>query len=100
MADFEQIVVDNLRRGYPETGRVVLHGVDLRLKRGEVKLLLGPSGAGKSSLALTLNGLIPHQMEGDIRGEVFIMGRSTLEANVPWLTSKVGMVFQDPEAQI
>jgi energy-coupling factor transporter ATP-binding protein EcfA2 len=79
---------------------VVLHGVDLTLKRGEVKLLLGPSGAGKSSLALTLNGLIPHQMEGEIRGSVMVNGRSTQSADVAWLTSQVGMLFQDPEAQI
>src|SRR5438128_11700377 len=100
MADLDPVVVNNLRLRYPETGRVVLHGVNLRLKRGEVKLLLGPSGAGKSSLALTLNGLIPHQMEGEIRGAVLVNGKATLEASVPWLTSQVGMVFQDPDAQI
>lgn len=79
---------------------MVLGGVDLELRRGEVTLLLGPSGAGKSSLALTLNGLIPHQMDGEIRGEAWVEGRSTQEATVPWLTSRVGMVFQDPDAQI
>jgi energy-coupling factor transport system ATP-binding protein len=96
----EAIAVTGLRLRYPETGQVVLKGVNLRLRRGEVKLLLGPSGAGKSSLALTLNGLIPHQMEGEIRGTVEVFGESTQEATVSWLTSQVGMVFQDPEAQI
>jgi energy-coupling factor transport system ATP-binding protein len=79
---------------------VVLRGVNLQLRRGEVKLLLGPSGAGKSSLALTLNGLIPHHMDGEIRGEVLVNGRSTTETSVPWLTTQVGLVFQDPDAQI
>jgi energy-coupling factor transport system ATP-binding protein len=94
------IVVHNLRLRYPQSGRVVLRGVNLELKRGEVKLLLGPSGTGKSSLALTLNGLIPHHMEGEIRGEVLVNGRSTASTGVPWLTTQVGMVFQDPDAQI
>ncbi|MFL5732654.1 MAG: ABC transporter ATP-binding protein [Chloroflexia bacterium] len=94
------IAIENLRLRYPETGRVVLHGVNMRLGRGEVKLLLGPSGVGKSSLALTLNGLIPLQMDGEIKGTVVVNGRPTLEAGVPWLTSRVGILFQDPEAQI
>jgi energy-coupling factor transport system ATP-binding protein len=79
---------------------VVLKGVDLTLRRGEVKLLLGPSGAGKSSLALTLNGLIPHQMEGDIRGQVLVNGIPTTQTTLAALTSQVGMLFQDPESQI
>lgn len=94
------LAVNNLRLRYPETGRVVLRGVNLRLQAGEIKLLIGPSGSGKSSLALTLNGLIPHQLGGDIRGQVLVEGRSTLEADVPWLATRVGMLFQDPDAQI
>ena len=93
-------MVRGLRLRYAETGEVVLRGVDLRLRQGEVKLLLGPSGSGKSSLALTLNGLIPHQLDAEIRGSVTIAGRDTREVGVDWLTTKVGMLFQDPESQI
>ncbi|MDQ3930632.1 MAG: energy-coupling factor ABC transporter ATP-binding protein [Chloroflexota bacterium] len=94
------LAAEGLRLRYPGEGRVVLKGVDLTLRRGEVKLLLGPSGAGKSSLALTLNGLIPHQMEGDIRGRVLVNGTPTTETTLAAITSQVGMLFQDPEAQI
>ena len=93
-------MVRGLRLRYAETGEIVLRGVDLRLRQGEVKLLLGPSGSGKSSLALTLNGLIPHQLDAEIRGSVTIAGRDTREVGVDWLTTKVGMLFQDPESQI
>jgi energy-coupling factor transport system ATP-binding protein len=72
----------------------------LTLRRGEVKLLLGPSGAGKSSLALTLNGLIPHQIEGDTRGHVLVNGTPTTETTLAALTAQVGLLFQDPESQI
>ncbi|MBF6614275.1 MAG: ABC transporter ATP-binding protein [Chloroflexi bacterium] len=94
------VIVRDLRLRYPETGKVVLHGINLELRRGEVKLLLGPSGAGKSSLALTLNGLIPRQMDGEIRGDVLVNGKKTTDATVSWLTTQVGVLFQDPEAQI
>ncbi len=94
------VIVRDLRLRYPETGKVVLHGVNLELEKGEVKLLLGPSGAGKSSLALTLNGLIPHQMDGETRGDVLVNGKATTDTTVAWLTTQVGMLFQDPEAQI
>jgi energy-coupling factor transporter ATP-binding protein EcfA2 len=92
--------VRGLRLRYRETGEVVLKGIDLTLRQGEIKLLLGPSGSGKSSLALTLNGLIPHQLDADTRGTVTVAGRDTAEADVEWLTTKVGMLFQDPESQL
>jgi energy-coupling factor transporter ATP-binding protein EcfA2 len=79
---------------------VVLRGVDLTLRRGEIKLLLGPSGAGKSSLALTLNGLIPHQLDADVKGRVLVNGTLTTETTLAALTAQVGMLFQDPESQI
>lgn len=94
------VAVEGLRLRYPQEGRVVLRGVDLTLRPGEIKLLLGPSGAGKSSLALTLNGLVPHQMEGDLRGRVLVNGTPTTETTLAALTSQVGMLFQDPESQI
>lgn len=100
LSEAPPIVVEDLRLRYPQDGRVVLHGVNLTLQRSEIKLLLGPSGAGKSSLALCLNGLIPHQMDGEIRGSVRVNGVTTQDAALPALTSQVGMLFQDPDSQI
>jgi Fe-S cluster assembly ATP-binding protein len=37
-------------------GREVLHGIDLRLRSGEVHVIMGPNGSGKSTLAHALMG--------------------------------------------
>ena len=38
-------------------GKVTLHGVNLRVRKGEVFALIGPTGAGKTTL-LRLLGLL------------------------------------------
>lgn len=48
--------VGGLRAGYDRLE--VLHGVDLRLGRGELVALLGANGAGKTTLLRTISGLI------------------------------------------
>ncbi len=60
----------------------------------------GPSGAGKSTLCLTLNGLVPHVIEGAMRGLVRVRSVDTLESNVSELSSMVGLVLQDPRSQL
>ncbi len=67
---------------------------------GEVVLLLGPSGSGKSTLTLALNGLIPHAVPAKLSGRVEVGGLATSDAAVAELSTRVAMVFQDPDAQL
>ena len=67
---------------------------------GEVVLILGPSGSGKSTLALALNGLIPHAIPARVEGQVTVAGIDASTATVAQLSTRVGMVFQDPDAQL
>lgn len=66
---------------------VVLNGIDLEVKQGELLTLLGPSGCGKTT---TLN-LIAGFLEADA-GEVFIKGKNVTK--VPPYKRDLGMVFQ------
>jgi zinc transport system ATP-binding protein len=50
-------------------GRLVLRGVDLQIRQGEVVAVLGTNGSGKSTLIRTVVGLLPAA-----RGEVQLFG--------------------------
>jgi branched-chain amino acid transport system ATP-binding protein len=64
--------VKELNSGYGKI--VVLHGVDLVVREGEVVALLGPNGAGKTTLLRAISGLLPWNAGGvefagrDLRG--------------------------------
>ena len=57
-----------LSTGY-EAGDV-LHGIDLRVGKGEIVALVGANGAGKSTLVKTVSGLVPARV-----GEILFEGQ-------------------------
>jgi energy-coupling factor transporter ATP-binding protein EcfA2 len=77
-----------------------LDGVSFSVEAGEILGITGTGSSGKSSLALAMNGLIPHATGGSLRGNVYIHGVNTKETTVPQLASRVGLVFQDPESNL
>jgi energy-coupling factor transporter ATP-binding protein EcfA2 len=85
---------------YVGAARAALRHVDLAVAAGEVVLVTGASGCGKSTLALTLCGLIPARVHGELRGQVTFAGRP-LSGLRPYEASQlVGMVFQNPNQQL
>ena len=94
------VKVSGLTYYYEGQEQPVLRDVDLEVYPGEFLLLIGPSGCGKSTLALSLNGIIPLVLGGRIKGRVSIDGIDTRSSSVHELSSRVGIVFQDPESQL
>lgn len=69
----------------------VLKDINLRVKKGEVVVIIGPSGSGKSTLCRTMN-----RLETIDSGEILIDGVAIPEEgkNLARLRAQVGMVFQ------
>jgi ABC-2 type transport system ATP-binding protein len=93
------IEVDGLSFKYVGRRQPTLRNITLSIPDGQSVLVLGPSGCGKSTLALCLNGAVPHAIEGDLHGSVRVDGLDTRRASMADLAQRVGIVFQDPEAQ-
>ncbi|HEY6609379.1 MAG TPA: ABC transporter ATP-binding protein [Candidatus Limnocylindria bacterium] len=80
------IDVRDLRMRYGTTD--VLHGIDLRVGRGEVVTLLGPNGAGKTTIIEILEGF-----RGPSAGTVTVLGSDPATADEDW-RARVGIVLQ------
>lgn len=88
------IELEHVHFSYPD-GFEALHGVSLRVARGEKIALVGPNGAGKSTLMLHLNGIhLP------THGAVRIGGTTVDRSTVKRIRAEVGLVFQDPDDQL
>lgn len=94
------IQVKNVTYTYENESEPVLKEVSLSINRGEFVLIVGPSGAGKSTLCQTLNGIIPNVLGGDIEGEVTVDSKAVFELDVKDMSTSLGIVFQDPDAQL
>lgn len=77
-----------------------LSNLSFEIQAGEFLAVLGGDGAGKSTLCKVLNGLIPHQIRGDLSGEVLLNGKNTSALQISQLVSQVGLAMQDPEVQL
>ncbi len=86
--------VRGLAFAYPD-GHRALHGVDLRVARGERVALLGPNAAGKTTLVLHLNGILRADT-----GEVTVAGLGVAPPHLREIRRRVGIVFQDPDDQL
>lgn len=97
--------VEGLRFAYPsftpgEPAPWVINGLDLEVQPGEWLAVMGASDAGKTTLCLLLAGLAPHLTGGTLEGQITVAGRDTRDHPPPTLADSVGLLFQEPEAQL
>jgi len=68
-----------------------LQGVSLKVKRGEVLMIIGPSGSGKSTLLRCIN-----MLEMPTSGHIYVDGMDVMDkkTDINAVRAEVGMVFQ------
>lgn len=84
---------------YRAQSKPTLHGIDLKIHKGEKILIVGPSGSGKSTVANCINGLIPFNYTGTVTGKLVTGGEETKDMSIFDLSKIVGTVLQDPDGQ-
>ena len=94
------ISVENVSFTYRDAERPALRGTTFALAPGEMIGVMGASGAGKSTLAKCLNRIVPEFEDGDFNGVIRIAGDDLASMRVCEAAPRIGMVFQDFEAQL
>ncbi|WDV45628.1 ABC transporter ATP-binding protein [Clostridiaceae bacterium M8S5] len=92
--------IENLTYMYPQSNRVILENVELKVSKGQIIGIIGLSGDGKSTLCNIMTGIIPHVYGGNIQGKVKLFGKDISTMTIPKIATKVGIVFQNPDSQL
>ena len=94
------IKMDKVSYRYPRTKKWVLKDINLEIHKGEFIAIMGENGAGKTTLCQCFNSAVPNFHQGKLKGKVEVFGINTQECEMSNLSDKVGMVLEDPEAQL
>ncbi|MCX6099226.1 MAG: ATP-binding cassette domain-containing protein [Candidatus Bipolaricaulota bacterium] len=94
------VAISNLSVRYPDRDRNALDEFSETLAEGEVVAIAGPSGCGKTTLCRTLAGFVPSMIPAIVSGDVRLGGESLRNVAPEALATRVGLVQQDPDAQI
>ncbi|MGG0644632.1 energy-coupling factor transporter ATPase [Sporosarcina gallistercoris] len=95
-----RIRVEHLTYKYPASRNFALKDVSFTVEQGEFIGIAGKNTAGKSTLCYALSGLIPHFFKGTYGGNVFLDELEVYAHSVSEVTSKVGLVLENPFSQM
>ncbi|MDF1514414.1 MAG: ABC transporter ATP-binding protein [Anaerolineae bacterium] len=95
----EKITIENVRFSYTKDSPRIIDHLSLELNAGEIVLLVGPTGSGKTTLLQILAGVTPQVTGGHIAGQAMLDSTDILRT-AGACRGRVGLVLQDPEAQL
>ena len=77
-----------------------VNGINLKVKRGEIRAIVGESGSGKSVTSMAILKLLPEMTTVYKEGEILFEGQDLLKLGEKELQgirgNKIAMIFQDP----
>jgi energy-coupling factor transporter ATP-binding protein EcfA2 len=94
------VEVRDLTFSYSASEEKALKGITLDIRRGEYVAIVGANGAGKTTFCLHINGVLPVVLGGRMGGRILVLGQEPCDHHVYETAQNVGMVLQDPEAQL
>jgi len=86
------LVIENLK--VEVEGKEILHGINLRIAKGETHVIFGKNGSGKSTLLMTIMGFSKYKITS---GKIFFKGKDITD--LPMFERAklgMGMAFQRP----
>jgi iron complex transport system ATP-binding protein len=86
-----KLYAEELSAGYPASEAMVLRGLTLEVRDGEVVALVGPNGSGKSTLLRVLARVLSPR-----RGVVYLEGKSMREWPTREVARKLALLPQGP----
>jgi len=93
------VIFENFSFQYRAQTEATLIDINLKINRGEKILILGPSGSGKSTLIHCINGIIPHDLKGEISGRCLLLGKDVSGYDIFSISKIAGTVLQDTDGQ-
>ena len=94
------LTLDRLTVSFPEREGAALRDVSEAIESGEFVAITGPSGCGKSTLCRTLCGFIGSLIPAELSGRALVDGVSVFDLDPARVASRLGLVQQDPDAQV
>jgi energy-coupling factor transporter ATP-binding protein EcfA2 len=91
------IIFDSFSYTYPGSLSPALRKIDLSLDKADFAVITGPSGCGKSTLAHCLCGFLK---DGKYSGKIVLDKKDVMNQQPYKLAEKIGLVQQDPDAQL
>ncbi|MGO2509312.1 MAG: amino acid ABC transporter ATP-binding protein [Vibrio hibernica] len=87
------IKIDNLHKSFGDT--LVLSGIDIEVKKGEIIVIIGSSGTGKSTLLRCVNFLEQADKGIITIGDATVNAEKHTKSDIIALRRKTGFVFQN-----
>ena len=95
-----RIEIRELSVQFPGRKYPALDHVSGRIAPGQTLAITGPSGCGKTTLLRTLAGFIPDMIHAEVHGEIRIDDQALTAIDLTQLSPAIGLVQQDPDAQV